>query len=69
MTENQPHAKYPHVFGVLRIDSYEDMELDDRLMLTSVFTTSEAARTTPCGSTRWRSREAAATDTSRFSAA
>ncbi len=46
MTINQPHAKYPHVFVVIRIDSVEEVDdqLDpDRLMVTSVFESKEAA--------------------------
>lgn len=46
MTVNQPHAKYPHVFVVIRIDSVEgvDAQLDpDRLVVTNVFESEEAA--------------------------
>jgi hypothetical protein len=46
MSEGQPHAKYPHVFAVVRIDTYEgiDEALDeDRLAVTGVVTTEEAA--------------------------
>jgi hypothetical protein len=43
---NRPHSRYPHVFGVLRIDAFEDDDApvdEQRLMLPSVFTTEEAA--------------------------
>ncbi len=46
MTVNQPHAKYPHVFVVIRIDSVEGIDADldpDRLVVTSVFESEEAA--------------------------
>lgn len=46
MSEPQPHAKYPHVFGVLRIDTYDDIDPElneERLTLTAVFSTEQAA--------------------------
>ena len=48
MSVNRPHAKYPHLFVVIRIDTYEgvDAELDpDRVAVTSVFESEKAAAT------------------------
>ena len=46
MTVNRPNAKFPHVFVVIRIDSFEGLDADldpDRLAVTSVFESEEAA--------------------------
>lgn len=46
MTLNRPHAKYPHVFVVIRVDSVEGIDADidpDRLVVTSVFENEDAA--------------------------
>lgn len=48
MTIGQPHARYPHVYVVVRIDGSSDDRSDldadvERLTATSVFTTEEAA--------------------------
>lgn len=46
MTDGQPNEKYPHVFAVIRIDTHEEIDQaldDERLTVTAVYSTEEAA--------------------------